>query len=66
MDFDDEIMEKFLAGEQPDEKKIKQAVRKVTVDEKLVPVLCGSALKNKGIQTSDRCSDRLPSITTGS
>jgi len=61
-DFDDEIMEKFLAGEKPDEKKIKQAIRKVTVDEKLVPVLCGSALKNKGIQTLiDAVIDYLPS-----
>jgi elongation factor G len=61
-DHDDEIMEKFLSGEQPDQKKIKQAVRKVTVEEKAVPVLCGSALKNKGIQTLiDAIIDYLPS-----
>src|SRR5690606_14694397 len=61
-DHDDEIMEKYLSGEQPDEKKIKQAVRKVTIEEKVVPVLCGSALKNKGIQTLiDAVIDYLPS-----
>jgi elongation factor G len=61
-DFDDEIMEKFLAGEKPDEKKIKQAIRKTAIDGTLVPVLCGSALKNKGIQPLiDAVIDYLPS-----
>jgi elongation factor G len=49
-DFDDEIMERFLAGELPDEKKIRLSIRKATIDGKLIPVLCGTALKNKGIQ----------------
>jgi len=61
-DFDDEIMELFLAGERIDEKKIRQAVRKVTVEERLIPVLCGSALRNKGIQLLiDGIIDYLPS-----
>ncbi|HVN71611.1 MAG TPA: elongation factor G [Desulfomonilia bacterium] len=61
-DFDDEIMVKFLAGEPPDEKKIKQAVRKAAIDGRLIPVLCGSALKNKGIQPLiDAVIDYLPS-----
>jgi elongation factor G len=49
-DVNDEIMEAYL-GETPIEKDVLvAAVRKATIDLKLVPVLCGSALKNKGIQ----------------
>lgn len=61
-DFDDEIMELFLAGERVDDKKIRQAVRRVTIEGRLVPVLCGSALRNKGIQPLiDGIIDYLPS-----
>ncbi len=49
-DYDDEIMERYLAGDAPDEKRIRQTVRNITLDNKAIPVLCGSALKNKGIQ----------------
>lgn len=49
-DFDDAIMEKYLAGEHPEEKAIKEAVRKAAIEGKIIPVFCGSALKNKGIQ----------------
>ena len=38
-DFDDEVMECFLAGEIPDEKKIKKAIRMAAIGEKLIPVL---------------------------
>jgi elongation factor G len=61
-EFDDEIMEHYLAGEIPDEKKIKLSIRKAAIDGKLVPVLCGSALKNKGIQPLiNAVIDYLPS-----
>ncbi|MCU0576216.1 MAG: elongation factor G [Desulfobacterota bacterium] len=61
-DYDDEIMDLFLAGEQVDEKKIRQAIRRTTLEEHLMPVLCGSALRNKGIQPLiDGIIDYLPS-----
>ena len=47
---DDEIMEAYLAEKPLDEKTLKAAIRRATVSLKLVPVFCGSALKNKGIQ----------------
>jgi elongation factor G len=43
-------MEKFLNGEEPEEDEIKAAIRKATIANRLFPVLCGSALKNKGVQ----------------
>jgi elongation factor G len=49
-DFDDGIMERYLAGEAPDEKTIRSSIRRAAIDGKLIPVLCGTALKNKGIQ----------------
>jgi len=49
-DLDDEIMEAYLAEADIDEDRILSAVRKATIDLALVPVLCGSALKNKGVQ----------------
>lgn len=49
-EFDDEIMEAYLAEAPVDTAKLLAAIRKATIDLKLVPVLCGSALKNKGIQ----------------
>ena len=47
---DDVLTEKYLEGEPLTESEIRAAIRKATVDLKVVPVLCGSALKNKGIQ----------------
>ncbi|MDD7761593.1 MAG: elongation factor G [Firmicutes bacterium] len=49
-DFDDEIMEKFLGGEEISEEKVAAAIRKATIENEIVPVLCGSAYKNKGVQ----------------
>ena len=49
-DADDAIMEAYLAETPIDTQALVQAIRKATIDLKLVPVLCGSALKNKGIQ----------------
>ena len=63
-DVNDEIMEAYL-GEAPiDAATLNAAVRRATVDLKLVPVLCGSALKNKGIQPLlDAIVNYLPSPT---
>jgi elongation factor G len=48
--LDDQLMEKYLEGESIDESLIHETIRKGTVSLKCVPVVCGSALKNKGIQ----------------
>ncbi len=49
-DYDDLIMEKFLEGQEPEESEIKEAIRKGVIANRIFPVLCGSALKNKGVQ----------------
>ena len=49
-EFDDDIMEAYLAEAPMDNTKILAAIRRATIELKLVPVLCGAALKNKGIQ----------------
>jgi len=49
-DFDDEMMEKYLAGEEIAPELIISALRKGTIELKITPVLCGSAFKNKGVQ----------------
>ena len=48
---DDELTERYLAGEEPTVQELRETLRKATIAGKLVPVLCGSALKNKGVQT---------------
>jgi elongation factor G len=49
-DCDDSIAELYLAGEEPSANQIIAALRKATIDLKVVPVLCGTALRNKGLQ----------------
>jgi len=49
-DFDDKIMDKYLAGEEISPDLIKAALRRGTIELKITPVLCGSAFKNKGVQ----------------
>ncbi len=61
-EYDDVIMEKYLSGAEPDVREIKAALRKAVIGEAAVPVLCGSALKNKGIQLLlDAVIDYFPS-----
>ena len=61
-DFDDEFAEKFLNGDEIKPGEIKTLVRKQTIDGKFIPVLCGSAFKNKGVQPLlDAIVDYLPS-----
>ena len=49
-EIDEKIMEDYLKGEETSPGEIKSAIRRLTIKNKAVPVLCGSALKNKGIQ----------------
>ena len=49
-DFDEELMMQYLDGEEPSIDDLKKALRKATIENKAVPVLCGSAHQNKGIQ----------------
>jgi elongation factor G len=59
---DDELMVKYLEGEEITPEELKKALRKAVISGKLVPVLCGAALRNKGIQPLlDAIVDYLPS-----
>ena len=61
-EYDDDLMEAYLSEEPIEVPKILEAIRKATLGLELVPVLCGSALRNKGIQPLlDRIVDFLPS-----
>lgn len=58
---DDQLTEKYLDGQEIKEEDLKRVLRQATIDYKLVPVFCGSALKNKGIQLLlDGIIDYLP------
>jgi len=60
--YDDSLMNKYLAGETISTEELRQGLRKATVANKLVPVYCGSALRNKGVQSVlDGVVDFLPS-----
>src|SRR5690348_17735638 len=59
---DDEMLHKFLEGETPTPEELKRALRRATIEMKVFPVLCGTAFKNKGVQTLlDAVVDFLPS-----
>jgi len=59
---DEELLEKYLGGEELTEAEIKGAIRKLTITGEVYPVLCGSAFKNKGVQPMlDAVIDYLPS-----
>ncbi|MCG3174455.1 MAG: Elongation factor G [Myxococcota bacterium] len=61
-ELDDSLLERFLAGEELDPVQIKKAIRTGTITFKLVPVICGAAFKNKGVQQIlDSVVDYLPS-----
>lgn len=61
-EVEEEILEDFLAGRKSEPAPLKKALRKLTLSGKIVPVLCGSALKNKGVQPLlDAVLDYLPS-----
>ena len=59
---DDEIMEQYLEGKEPSLDDLKKCIRKGTISGAFVPVLCGTAFKNKGVQPMlDAVIDYLPS-----
>src|SRR3546814_5215695 len=59
---DDAAMEAYLEGQEPDEDTLKACIRKATLSLQMVPVLCGSAFKNKGVQPLlNAVVDYLPS-----
>jgi len=59
---DDDIMEQYLEGNMPDAATLKSLIRKGTLNQSFVPVLCGSAFKNKGVQPLlDAVVDYMPS-----
>ncbi len=59
---DDLLMEKFIDGIQPERDEVVKAMRQATIDGRIIPVLCGSALRNKGIRRLlDAIVDFLPS-----
>lgn len=61
-DVDDEIAEKYLEGEEIEQKELVRALRRACIDVKLILVLCGTALRNKGVQPLlDAVIDYLPS-----
>jgi len=61
-DHNDELMEKYLMEEDISEEQIEDALRKATLDRDITVVMCGSALKNKGVQTVlDKVIKYLPS-----
>ena len=58
----DQLLEKYLAGEELTIKELKAALRQATIDYKLVPIFCGSSLRNKGVQPLlDAVVEYLPS-----
>lgn len=61
---DEELMEKYFAGEELTIDEIKAAIKKATLDLEIVPMLCGTAFKNKGVQPLlDAVIDYLPAPT---
>ncbi|KRA61432.1 elongation factor G [Caulobacter sp. Root655] len=62
VEMDDEAMEAYLGGEEPSEAVLKKCIRKAVLVGAFYPILCGSAFKNKGVQTLlDAVVDYLPS-----
>jgi elongation factor G len=59
---DDHLLEKFVAGERPEPAEVVRAMRKATIDGRVIPVLCGAAVRNKGVRRLlDAVVDYLPS-----
>lgn len=63
-DTDERLMELYLDGEEISEADLKKALRKAVLDVKIIPVLCGSAYRNKGVQNLlDAVIDYMPAPT---
>ena len=64
VELDDDVLEAYFGGQEPDEETLKRCIRKGTLEGHFVPVLAGSAFKNKGVQPLlDAVVDFLPSPT---
>ena len=62
VEFDDELMMKYLEGEELSIEEIKKCIRQSTIENKMVPVTCGTSYKNKGVQKLlDAIVDYMPS-----
>ena len=62
--FDDEIMEMFLEGQEIPAERIRAAIRKATISVEMIPVVCGTSYKNKGVQKLlDAIVDYMPAPT---
>ena len=62
--FDDEIMMMYLEGEEIPEEKIRKAIRQATIAVEMIPVVCGSSYRNKGVQKMlDAVVDYMPAPT---
>ncbi len=62
VETDDELMERYFAGEEFDIDTLKKAIRKATISKQVTPIICGSSYKNKGVQKLLDCMvDFLPS-----
>jgi elongation factor G len=62
VELDDDVMTAYLEGVEPDEATLKRMIRKAVITSAWYPILCGSAFKNKGVQTLlDAVVDYLPS-----
>jgi len=62
--YDDDLMEAYLEGAEIDEEALKACIRKAVINIDLIPVLCGTAFKNKGVQTLlDAVVDFMPAPT---
>jgi elongation factor G len=62
VELDDDVMSAYLDGVEPDEETLKRLIRKAVRDITFIPILCGSAFKNKGVQPLlDAVVDYLPS-----
>ena len=59
---DETALEAYLEGEEISEETLRQCIRKGTLAAAFVPVLCGSAFKNKGVQPLLDCRCRLPAV----
>ena len=64
VEMDEELMEKYFEGEEPTAEEIKKIIRKATIANEMVPVTCGTAYRNKGVQPLlDAIVDFMPAPT---
>ncbi|MBO4432906.1 MAG: elongation factor G [Clostridia bacterium] len=64
VELDEELMEKYFEGEEPTAEQIKRVIRKATISNEMVPVTCGTAYRNKGVQPLlDAIVDFMPAPT---